>query len=64
MKDSKDLRQEELVEYKMPPYDKRSGPFIECGEDYGVGKRQPVGSKEVSMKGKVPVGCYSKKIGR
>lgn len=26
-----------------PPYDKRCSYFIQCGDDYGVGKAQAVG---------------------
>lgn len=42
--------------FKQPKYDERSSCYVNAGEHHGVGKRQPVGSKEHSMKGAVPVG--------
>jgi len=29
--------------YTAPPYDQRSGCFVEAGDDFGRGHRQPVG---------------------
>lgn len=52
------------MDYDPPPYDQRSGSFYQAGNDYGVGKAQPVGSEQLSKKEGVPLGCYSKKIGR
>lgn len=43
------------------PYDKRSGEFVSRGCDYGVGKRQPVGSKKVSDKSAIPYGTHKVK---
>lgn len=41
---------------KKPDYDQRSGRFIECGTNYGVGKRQPVGSMNGKSSDVVPMG--------
>lgn len=30
-------------DFKAPPYDERSGPFICAGEHHGVGHKNPVG---------------------
>jgi len=32
-------------DFTAPPYDQRSGCFVEAGDDHGVGFRQPVGHK-------------------
>jgi hypothetical protein len=40
---------------KNPSFDKRTGPTLACGDDYGVGHRVPVGKFDVSNKGGVPM---------
>jgi hypothetical protein len=43
-------------DYRCPQYDQRSSCFVKAGTDYGVGHRQPVGTKKHSGKYAVPVG--------
>jgi len=33
-------------DFRCPQYDQRSSSFVNAGTHYGVGHRQPVGSKE------------------
>ncbi len=46
-------------DFRCPQYDQRTSCFIKAGTDYGVGHRQPVGSKEAT-KGTVPVLPFGK----
>ena len=40
---------------KSPKFDKRTSKAFACGDDYGVGKRTPVGSERVSSKESIPM---------
>lgn len=33
------------IDFRCMPYDQRSSCFVKAGTDYGVGHKQPVGSK-------------------
>jgi hypothetical protein len=43
-------------DFDQPEYDERSSCYVNAGSHYGLGHRQPVGSKQYSSKGGVPVG--------
>ena len=43
-------------------YDERSGCFVSRGQDYGVGKKQPIGSKNVTYSDRIPQKAYQKDI--
>jgi hypothetical protein len=43
-------------DFKKPDYTQLTSKFIQAGTDYGVGKRQPVGSKTVSKEDVIPMG--------
>jgi hypothetical protein len=41
--------------FDCPSYDDRSSRGVNAGSEHDVGKRQPVGTEKVSMKGQVPM---------
>ena len=44
-------------DFKSMPYDQRSSSFISAGNQFGVGKRQPIGKTgEPSNQGPIPFG--------
>jgi hypothetical protein len=43
-------------DFTCPDYDQRSSCFVNAGSHYGVGHRQPVGTKKHSGKNAVPTG--------
>lgn len=42
--------------FNAPPYDQRSGCFVEAGDDHGVGFKQPVGSMDHKKQNVIPKG--------
>lgn len=57
-----DKEHEETFEAPQIPYDKRSGPFTEVGREYGVGKRNPVGSFKASNVSPIPMKSFKKDV--
>ena len=45
---------------KNPCFDKRTGSTLACGDDYGVGRRTPVGKTSVSSIESGPIPMKSK----
>ena len=45
----------EPYDFACPPYDERSGKFINAGWNHGVGVRQPVGSLNHSSSSVIPM---------
>ena len=43
-------------DFRCPSYDERSSCFVRAGTDYGVGKRQSVGTEKPTKSYSVPVG--------
>lgn len=43
---------------KNPKLDKRTSSSFSCGDDYGVGKKAPVGSEKVSGKEIMPMKAH------
>lgn len=43
-------------DFKSPPYDERTSCFINAGNHYGVGHRQPVGKFKAGNSDAVPKG--------
>ena len=58
----KDDESAEIYESRQIPYDKRSGPFIEMGSEYGVGKRNPVGTFQTSNDSPIPQKAYYENV--
>lgn len=42
--------------FEAPPYDERSSSYISAGTDYGVGRVQPIGTKNHSSADGIPKG--------
>lgn len=43
-------------DYRCPQYDERSSCFVNAGTHYGVGHRQPVGTKKHTNPKVIPIG--------
>lgn len=43
-------------EFPKPEYDQRSSCFVNCGTNYGVGVKQPVGTENITNSYAVPLG--------
>jgi len=43
-------------DFRCPQYDQRSSCFVKAGTDYGVGFKQPVGTKSITSGLAVPFG--------
>ncbi len=43
-------------DFKCPSYDERSSCYIQAGQNYGVGHKQPVGNEKVNAASPIPKG--------